>query len=202
MKKIRSVSPVILVLMTVLVLSSCATSDPYPEDWSPVVTTDKGDCPALVGTFNNGYSKSTQDGIRMKGGLIALLIGSPASAQADDALPVTWVSIEQPSADRLVVTGFNGGEVVRRGERRLVRGSCSKKGLSISSEFEGVNAEDVVGFLSASGTLRGTSNGDLAARIRSTFTGVALLVPTTSSATSWYRFKKMDPKPVSTTPVQ
>ena len=200
--KFLSTSRVLPVLLSVTSLTACASTDSYPEDWSPVVAAEKGDCSALVGTFNNGYSKSTPDALRMKGGLIALLIGSPSSTKSDDAPPVTWVSIEQPSADRLVVSGFNGAKVVRRGERPLERGACSRKGLSVSGKFEGVNAENVVGFLSASGTLRRNSDGDLVARIRSTFTGVALLVPMTSSVTSWYRFRKIERRPTPDDPVQ
>ncbi len=202
MKKVRSVSPALLVFVSALVLASCATTDPYPEKWPPIIEAEKGDCSALIGTFNNGYSASTHDAIAMKGGLIALLIGQATPAESQGAKPVTRVSIEQPSPDRLVVTGLNFTELVRRGEKSLSGGSCSKKGLPISGKFGGVNIENMVGFVSAKGYLTRTRNGDLVARIRSTFTGIALVVPMTSSATSWYRFKRIEENPASADPVQ
>ena len=202
MKKVRSVSPALLVLVSALVLSSCATTDPYPEEWPPIIEAEKGDCSALVGTFNNGYSKSSSDAIPMEGGLIALLIGQATPAESQGAKPVTRVSIEQPSPDRLVVTGLNFTELVRRGEKSLSGGSCSKKGLPVSGKFGGVNVENMVGFVSAKGYLTRAENGDLVARIRSTFTGIALVVPMTSSATSWYRFKRIEENPATADPVQ
>jgi hypothetical protein len=200
--KFLAAREILLALTLAILLASCASTDTYPQDWPAVISGERGDCSALVGAFNNGYAKSTPDAIRMKGGLIALLIGSASSKEADGALPVTWLKIEQPSPDRLTVTGYNGKRAVRRGNRPLERGSCSKKGLSISGKFEGVNAENVVGFLSASGHLQRAENGDLVARIRSTFTGVALLVPVTSSATSWYRFRRIDSTPAPADTVQ
>ncbi|MGB5551942.1 MAG: hypothetical protein WBO74_15780, partial [Thermoanaerobaculia bacterium] len=100
-------NPPLLVLVSALVLSSCATTDPYPEEWPPIIEAEKGDCSALVGTFNNGYSKSSSDAIPMEGGLIALLVGQATPAESQGAKPVTRVSIEQPSPDRLVITGLN-----------------------------------------------------------------------------------------------
>lgn len=201
MRNVRWVSPTLLVLVSISVAISCVSTDPYPQDW-PAVVVGKSDCSALVGTFNNGYSKSSSDAITMKGGLIALLIGSANPADAKASLPVTRVAIEFPSPDRLVITGYHRNEIVRKGVRPLSRSSCSKKGLPISGKFSGTNAENVVGFVSASGRLQKADNGDLIARIRSTFTGIALLVPMTASATSWYRFQRIDPEPMSIGPVE
>ena len=192
MKKVPSVRPAVLILVSALVLVSCATTDPYPEEWPPIVEAEKGDCSGLIGTFNNGYSKSSHDAITMTGGLIALLIGQASRGESEGARPVTRVTIEQPAPDRLVVTGLNFTELVRQGNRSLSGGSCSRKGLPVSGKFGGVNVENMVGFISASGYLKGAENGDLVARVRSTFTGIALVVPMTSSATSWYRFKRIE----------
>lgn len=192
MKKVYLGCTPLVVLVSILVSVSCATSDSYPEDWPQVVTIEKGDCSAFTGIFNNGYAKSSSDAIRMEGGLIALLIGSASPAESAGAKPVTRVSIERTSPERLVVTGLNRTELVRQGDRQIFRGSCSKKGLPVSGKFGGVNVENMVGFVSAKGHLRLAENGDLVARIRSTFTGVALLVPVTSSVTSWYRFKRIE----------
>ena len=202
MQKLRSANLGLLVSLALPLLTSCAATDPYPDDWPAVVAAEKGDCSSLIGTFNNGYSKSTPDAIAMKGGLIALLVGQATPAESQGAKPVTRVSIEQPSPDRLVITGLNFSEFVRQGDRSLTGGSCSKKGLPVSGKFGGVNVENMVGFVSASGHLRGAENGDLVARIRSTFTGIALVVPMTASATSWYRFKRIEENPASADPVQ
>jgi hypothetical protein len=201
-KKVRSVSPTILLVVSALVSASCATTDPYPEDWSPITAAEKGDCSEFIGTFDNGYSASSHDAISMKGGLIALLIGTAKPAETSGTKPVTRVTIERPSPDLLVVSGLNYSEPVRRGERRISRTSCSGKGLSITGKFSGTNAENVAGFVSASGHLQRAANGDLVGRIRSTFTGIALLVPMTSSATSWYRFRQIEPEPTADDPVQ
>lgn len=202
MQKFRSLKPAPLVIASALVLASCATTDPYPEEWPPVVEAEKGDCSALIGTYNNGYSKSTHDAITMKGGLIVMLIGPEKRAESPGNKPVTRVTIELPSSDRLVVQGFNFSELLRQGERRISRTSCSGKGLAINGKFSGTNAENVLGFISASGHLQRAGNGDLVGRIRSTFTGIALLVPISSSTTSWYRFRQIEPETTSTDPVQ
>ncbi|MGB5174488.1 MAG: hypothetical protein WBQ30_07075 [Thermoanaerobaculia bacterium] len=202
MQRVRSVNPPLLVLVSALVLSSCATTDPYPEEWPPIIEAEKGDCSAFIGTFDNGYSASSHDAIPMKGGLIALLIGTAKPAATSGAKTVTRVSIEQPSPNRLVITGLNFSEFVRQGDRSLSGGSCSKKGLPVSGKFGGVNVENMVGFVSAKGYLTRAESGDLVARIRSTFTGIALVVPMTSSATSWYRFKRIEENPATADPVQ
>ena len=201
MKKFRSVNGALLVLASALALTACATTDPYPEDW-PAVAAGRSDCATLVGTFNNGYSESTTNAMTMKGGLIVMLIGPEARDESPGAKPVTRVTIEQPTPDRLVVKGFNFNELVRQGERRVSRTSCSGKGLAINGKFSGTNAENVLGFISASGHLQRAGNGDLVGRIRSTFTGIALLIPVTSSTTSWYRFRQIEPEPTSTDPVE
>ena len=202
MLKVRSVSPTLLVLVSALVLVSCVTTDPYPEEWSPIVAAERGDCSALAGTFDNGYSASSHDAIPMKGGLIALLIGPAKPSESSVAKSVTRVTIKRPSPDLLMVSGFHYSEPVRQEERRISGKSCSGKGLSIAGKFSGTNAENIVGFVSASGHLQRTANGDLVGRIRSTFTGVALLVPMTSSATSWYRFRQIEPESAPTDSLQ
>ena len=194
MQKFRLLKPALPVIASALVLASCATTDPYPEEWPPIVEAEKGDCSALIGTYNNGYSKSTYDAITMKGGLIVMLIGPEERAESPGNKPTTRVTIELPSSDRLVVQGFNFSELVRHGERRVSRTSCSGKGLAINGEFRGTNAENVLGFISASGRLQRAGNGDLVGRIRSTFTGIALFIPVSSSTTSWYRFRRIEPE--------
>ena len=196
-----SASRLLLVLTSTALLAGCASTDPYPETWSEIVA-EKGDCSTLVGTFSNDYSKSSSDAITMKGGLIALLLGPASPADAAVSLPVTRVKIEYPSPDRLLVKGYYRKELVREGVRPLARGSCSQKGLPISGKFSGTNAENVLGFVTASGRLQRAENGDLVGRIRSTFTGIALLVPVTASATSWYRFRNIEPKPTTADPVR
>jgi len=200
--KLRSANLGLVVLLSLPVLTSCATTDPYPDDWPAAVASKKGDCSSLIGTFNNGYSKSSSDAIPMEGGLIVLLVGQPSRADSTGAKPVTRVTIEYLSPDRLLVTGLNFSQPVRQEERRISRSSCLGKGLPISGKFSGTNAENVLGFVSASGHLQRSANGDLVGRIRSTFTGVALLVPMTSSATSWYRFRRIEPDPKSTDPME
>jgi hypothetical protein len=196
-KRSRSGACPALVLTSLVALMACATVDPYPEDW-PAVAAERSDCAALIGTFHNGYSRSTTDAMTMKGGLIVMLIGPEESAASAGARPVSRVTIENPSADRLVVKGFNSEGLVREGERRISRTSCTGKGLAINGKFSGTNAENVLGFISASGHLRRAENGDLVGRIRSTFTGIALLIPVSSSTTSWYRFRQIVPQSTPT----
>lgn len=181
------------VLISIVALMGCATTDPYPEGW-PAVAAERNDCAALIGTFHNGYSRSTTDAMTIKGGLIVMLIGPAERDEPSGAKPVSRVTIENPSPDRLVVKGFNSEGLVREGERRVSRTSCSGKGLAIHGKFSGTNAENVLGFISASGHLRRAENGDLVGRIRSTFTGIALLIPVSSSTTSWYRFRQIEPE--------
>ena len=181
----------LVVSASILAAVSCATTDPYPKDW-PAVSAEQRDCSALVGSYNNGYSKSSPDAMAMKGGLIVLLIGPAEKGESSAEKVVGRVTIEHPSPDRLVVKGFSRDELLRRGERRVSRSACSGKGLAINGKFSGTNAENVLGFISASGYLSRAANGDLVGRIRSTFTGIALLVPISSSTTSWYRFKRIE----------
>jgi hypothetical protein len=202
MVRVRSLSPALVLTVSMLVLVSCGGTDPYPKDWSSVAAVERGDCSAYTGTFYNYHSKSSPDAPTLKGGLMALLVGLPPPDDTEVAKSVTRVSIERPSAERLKLTGFNGTKLVWQGGRSLPDGSCSKKGLPLSGKLRGSNEENILGVVAVSGRLQSAENGDLIARMRTTFTGIALLVPVSIHNTSWYRFKRIDPEPMSIDPVQ
>jgi hypothetical protein len=189
--KLRLAGCSLIVAVCIALLSACASTDPYPESWSPVVA-DSGGCPDLNGTFYNSYSKSDSDAEAIKGGLIVLLLGKPSAEEAEGAVAVERVSIEHQPGRPMVVRGWHDDELVRQGERRISAAACSKKGLSVPGAFRGTNEENVVGFISTSAHLRRAENGDLVGRIKWTFTGLALLVPVTTSSTSWYSFRQVE----------
>jgi hypothetical protein len=196
MVRVHSLSPALVLTVSTLVLVSCGGTDPYPEDWSPVAAVERGDCSAYTGTFYNGHSKSSPDAPTLEGGLMALLVGSPPPDEKEEAKPVTRVSIERTSAGQLVLKGFNGQTYVRQAVRTLEQSTCSKKGLPLSGKLRGSNEENILGVVAINGRLQSAENGDLIARMKTTFTGIALLVPVSIHNTSWSRFKQIDPEPM------
>lgn len=190
--KLGSTHRDLLLPLLVLFLASCVSSDPYPENWSPVAAVGKGECPDLTGVFSNFYSTSSAEAWSIEGGLIALLLDSKSLDATEGPRSVSMVSIEEPTPGRLVIKGWDRSQLIMEGQRRISRGACSKQGASMSGSFRGLNVENVMGFVSAHSTFNRAVNGDLVVRMRSTFTGIALLVPISSTATNWYQFREIE----------
>jgi hypothetical protein len=182
-----------LVPLFVLSLGSCVSSDPYPENWSPVAAVAKGECPDLTGVFNNFYSTSSAEAWSIEGGLIALLLEPKSKTVSEAQRTVSMVSIEEPTPGRLVIKGWDRSQLIMERQRRISRGACSRQGASMSGSFKGLNVENVMGFVTARSYFNRAQNGDLVVGMRSTFTGIALLVPISSTASNWYQFKQIEP---------
>jgi hypothetical protein len=103
------------------------------------------------------------------------------------------VSIEEPTPGRLVIKGWDRSQLIMERQRRISRGACSRQGASMSGSFKGLNVENVMGFVTARSYFNRAQNGDLVVGMRSTFTGIALLVPISSTASNWYQFKQIEP---------
>lgn len=96
-----------LAMAATVILSGCAATGGYPENWSPMVPSDSAmACPNVTGTFSNvGTVASDDDAL---GSLAMVLAGNDVGANAltlsmiDDTLTISPVSMGQSPISRVI----------------------------------------------------------------------------------------------------
>ena len=184
-----------MVLAAVAVFAHCATSEPYPEAWSPPIAVGAGECPDISGTFSNACTPISDHDVDCleNGGLAGLLFAKYAGSFHSKLGEADQVMISQPSSSRLLVEAWNGEELVHEDEIRLTGDHCTEGGILISTGGKGTQIEGGVGVGSSHALFNKNEQGDLIAHLRVKFTGVWFVVPVSGSSQHWKRFEALPP---------
>ncbi len=170
-------------MLASLVLSGCAVERPYPESWAPISVPTKGDCARFAGVYGDrGESPRSAN----RPSLTLELFGSSSGwAHA------TRVSFSLPRSSLLEVTVWQAtGPLFTRvfsswaGHFICEKGRLTVRTRRLVSTTGGAEIETVtIAF--------GATDDHLVAEVKTARPGVAIVVPVSAAATTWYRFPRL-----------
>lgn len=175
-------------------LLHCATSDPYPEHWSPPAPVSVGECADISGVFSNACSSTDYSDAHCfdSGGLAGLLFARYAGSFHTELGSADRVVISQPSPTTLRVEAWKGAKLVHEEEIRLEPKDCKADGVLIRTGIKATQIEGGIGTGSSRALLRQTQDGDLLASSKVQFTGLWFILPVSGSSQRWLRFDRLE----------